>query len=172
MGDFHPEDPQSSLVLVTTSPCLAFKGMTLAELKAKLDDGYELFAQMFGKNINAQGKMLASFYNAKPYPSAGAIQKIFGDFCIANNETKAVCVEFTDGVDGVYVKALQTLYANTGTAVTTDFMNVAADGTVMYKNYKTYPLLPRDGRTGRMAPAIYSLPNSFRQPRRCSCFPV
>ena len=135
MGNFNPDDPQGSLTVVTASPRLAFKGLTLAQVKAKLDDGYELFAQMFGGHIASKGTIV-SLYNIRYYPSAGPIEKIFGNFCIVDGGLpKAVCVEFTDGEDGVYVTALKALYALNG-AVTTDFMNVAADGTVTYKNYK------------------------------------
>ena len=133
MGNYNPDNP-TNLTMTTASPRLAFKGQTLAEVKAKLDDGYQMFAQMCGANINPAGKVLAPLYNVKRYPSTGSIQKLFGDFCIVNNETKAVCVEFSDGDDGVEVKVLQTLYRTSG-AANTDFINVAADGKVTYKNY-------------------------------------
>ena len=137
MGNFNPEDPQGSLIAVTASPRLAFKGLTLAQVKAKLDEGYELSAQMFGGHLNGKGTIV-SLYNIRYYPSADSIENIFGNFCIVDGGLpKAVCVEFTDGEDGVYVKALKALYALNG-AVTTDFMNVAADGTVTYKNYKQF----------------------------------
>ena len=133
MGNYNPVSP-TNVTATTSSTKLAFKGLTLAQLKAKLDDGYDMFAFMFGGHV--ANKHLVPLFNIKYYPSADSVQKIFGDFCIIDNETKAVCVEFTDGEDGVYVKALKALYANKGTADTTDFMNVAADGTVTYKNYK------------------------------------
>ena len=133
MGNYNPVSP-TNVTATTSSTKLAFKGLTLAQLKAKLDDGYDMFAFMIGGHV--ANKHLVPLFNIKYYPSADSVQKIFGDFCIIDNETKAVCVEFTDGEDGVYVKALKALYANKGTADTTDFMNVAADGTVTYKNYK------------------------------------
>ena len=135
MGNYNPVSP-TNVTATTSSTKLAFKGLTLAQLKAKLDDGYDMFAFMFGGHVG--DNHFVPLYNIKYYPSADSPQKIFGDFCIIKNETKAVCVEFTDGEDGVYVTALKALYANRGTAVATDFMNVAADGTVTYKNYKSF----------------------------------
>ena len=95
MGNFNPEDPQGSLIAVTASPRLAFKGLTLVQVKAKLDDGYELSAQMFGGHLNGKGTIV-SLYNIRYYPSAGPIEKIFCNFCIVDGGLpKAVCVEST-----------------------------------------------------------------------------
>lgn len=155
MGNYNPDNP-TNLTMTTASPRLAFKGQTLAEVKAKLDDGYQMFAQMCGANINPAGKVLAPLYNVKRYPSTGSIQKLFGDFCIVNNETKAVCVEFSDGDDGVEVKVLQTLYRTSG-AANTDFMNVAADGKVTYKNYTRLSNIATGWQSGAYGAATLQL---------------
>lgn len=141
MGNYNQAKPQT-FTAATSSPRLAFKGMSLAELSAKIDDGYTIFAEMIGNYTGPtlMGK-LASFYNRRNYPASGTPEKIFGDFCIFDNTSpgylKAVCVEFTGGVDGVYVRALQSLYKQTATIgdQNTDFMEVSAEGTVTYKNY-------------------------------------
>ncbi len=141
MGNYNQAKPQT-FTAATSSPRLAFKGMSLTELSSKLDVGYTIFAEVIGNIAGAttRGK-LASFYNRRNYPAAGTPEKIFGDFCIFDSTSpgylKAVCVEFTGGDDGVDVRALQSLYKKTATIddQNTDFMEVSAEGTVTYKNY-------------------------------------
>jgi len=121
------------LTAVTPKPRLVFKGMSLAELKAKLDKGYDLFAEMVGAAIGYKRGVFASLYNAQAYPASGTIEKIVGDFCLKEGgSVKAVCVEFTDSVEGVCARVIQVLDKNAATDVV---MDVAADGAVTYKNY-------------------------------------
>ena len=111
--------------------------MTLAQLKAKIDSGYEVFAVMCGRSMGGVLGHIAPLYNVQTYPSSGEATKILGDFCILDGgHAKAVCVEFTDGEagDGVYVRGLQALHLKGGD-VATEFMDIAPDGTISYKNY-------------------------------------
>ena len=163
MGNFNPHDP-TNITAVTTSPRLAFKGMSLAELSAKIDDGYTIFAEMIGSFMgpSLRGK-LASFYNRRNYPASGTPEKIFGDFCIFDNTSpgylKAVCVEFTGGEDGVYVKALQSLYKETATIdqQNTDFMVVSTEGMVTYKNYTGLAVISTEWENGSYGVATLQL---------------
>ena len=163
MGNFNPHDP-TNITAVTTSPRLAFKGMSLAELSAKIDDGYTIFAEMIGNYTGPtlRGK-LASFYNRRNYPASGTPEKIFGDFCIFDNTSpgylKAVCVEFTGGEDGVYVKALQSLYKATATIdqQNTDFMVVSTEGMVTYKNYTGLAAISTQWENGNYGVATLQL---------------
>ena len=140
MGNYNQATPQN-FTAATSSPRLAFKGMSLTELSSKLDGGSTIFAEVIGGSAGITRGKIASFYNRRNYPAAGTPEKIFGDFCIFDRTSpgylKAVCVEFTDGEDGVCVKVLQPLYKKTATidGQNTDFMEVSAEGTVTYKNY-------------------------------------
>lgn len=88
MGNYNPVSP-TNVTATTSSTKLAFKGLTLAQLKAKLDDGYDLFAFMIGGHV--ANKHLVSLYNIKYYPSADSVQKIFGV------ELEEVCDDFGFG---------------------------------------------------------------------------
>ena len=136
MGNYDSAN-LTRLTATTQEPRLAFKGMTLAELKMKLDDGYDLFAEMVGAAIGSSVKgKFASLYNAQAYPTSGTIEKIVGDFCLIDgNYAKAVCVEFTDSGEGVCVKVIQVLYASNSIGADAVFMEVADDGTVSYTNF-------------------------------------
>ena len=79
MGHYDVGSPQSFTAVVTSAPTLAFKNMTLAELKAKLDGGYSIFGQTIGGTMN-NGRKLGQFYNVQYYPANGTPTMIVGDF--------------------------------------------------------------------------------------------
>ena len=132
MGAFIPSSPTASTYMLTT-PQLAFKGITLDELKAMVDDGYSLFGCMSGSYI-ARKDLIGSFYNFQFYPQSGSIEKIVGDFsCLGSSGTEqAVCVEFTNGEGGVYAVSTKRLYKNSRTSAGFAFVTLNANGTATY----------------------------------------
>ena len=132
MGLFNPSSPTASTYMLTT-PQLAFKGITLDELKAMVDDGYSLFGCMSGSYI-ARRDLIGSFYNFQFYPQSGSIEKIVGDFsCLGSSGTEqAVCVEFTNGEGGVYAVSTKRLYKNARTSAGFAFVTLGANGVATY----------------------------------------
>ena len=74
MGNFDPHNP-ADITMVVSTPRLAFKGMTLAQLKAKIDSGYEVFAVMCGLSMGGVLGQIAPLYNVQTYPSSGEATK-------------------------------------------------------------------------------------------------
>ncbi len=129
MGAFDSQSPES-LDIALSSQKLAFKGITLDQLKTMVDDGYEIFGYFFGAHVNSE--VCVPCYNLQYYPTTGAPTMIAGDFCLVDGGfAKAVCVTFTDGDDGVYVTATKATY-KTGAAASYKFVTLNADGTLTY----------------------------------------
>ena len=135
MGLFDPSTPTSSTPILQT-PRLAFKGITLDELKAMVDEGYSLFGCMIGSYVTARGT-LGGFYNLQSYPQSGPVEKIVGDFAAiprsgTSGAEQAVCVEFTNGEGGVYVVSTKRLYKNSRTSAGFAFVTLNASGVATY----------------------------------------
>ena len=88
MGHYDVGSPQSFSAVVKKAPTLAFKNMTLAELKAKLDGGYSIFGQTIGGAM-ANARALGQFYNVQYYPASGTPIMIVGDFATKDNTWKS-----------------------------------------------------------------------------------
>ena len=127
MGLFNPSSPTASVYMRTT-PQLAFKGITLDELKAMVDDGYSLFGCMSGSYI-VRNNFIGSFYNFQFYPQNGPIEKIVGDFSCFGSDgiEQAVCVEFTNGEGGVYAVSTKRLYKYSQTSAGFAFVTLDAN---------------------------------------------
>ena len=132
MGKFDPDYPTSSTYMQSTSQ-LAFKGLTLDDLKAMVDDGYSLFGCMSGSYI-AERNLIGSFYNLQAYPASGTIEKIVGDFSRLSSSgmEQAVCVQLTNGVDGVYAVSTKRLYKNSQTSAEYAFVTLDSSGNATY----------------------------------------
>ena len=126
MGLFDPSTPTSSTPILQ-APRLAFKGITLDDLKAMVDEGYSLFGC----------GTLGGFYNLQSYPQSGPVEKIVGDFSAiprsgTSGAEQAVCVEFTNGEGGVYVVSTKRLYKNSRTSAGFAFVTLNASGVATY----------------------------------------
>ena len=135
MGLFDPSTPTSSTPILQ-APRLAFKGITLDDLKAMVDEGYSLFGCMIGSYVTARGT-LGGFYNLQSYPQSGPVEKIVGDFSAiprsgTSGTEQAVCVEFTNGEGGVYVVSTKRLYKNSRTSAGFAFVTLNASGVATY----------------------------------------
>ena len=132
MGAFDPSSPTASTPMRTTTQ-LAFKGITLDELKTMVDDGYSLFGCMIGSYMSNRGS-IGSFYNFQFYPQSGPIEKIVGNFSRINASgmEQAVCVEFTNGAGGVYAMSTKRLYKSSLSSAGFAFVTLGADGSATY----------------------------------------
>ncbi len=134
-GLFDPSTPTASTYMLTT-PQLAFKGITLDDLKAMVDEGYSLLGCMIGSYVSTKGT-LGGFYNLQFYPQSGPVEKIVGDFSAfphsgTSGAEQAVCVEFTNGEGGVYVVSTKRLYKNSRTSAGFAFVTLNASGVATY----------------------------------------
>lgn len=118
---FDPESPYSATAVGTNDAVLVFRGLTLSDVKAKLDDGWDVFAHFLGENsADITGfTRIASLFQIKYWPSADAPQKIVGQFSKRAYSSawyvKSVGVEFTEGDGGVYVRAIGAQQTQTNT---------------------------------------------------------
>ena len=135
MGHYDVGSPQSFSAVVTNAPTLAFKNMTLAELKTKLDGGYSIFGQTIGGTMN-NGRKLGQFYNVQYYPASGTPTMIVGDFATADSSNvKAVDVKFTEIGGDVYAEFLGRNYQQT-TDLTYEFITLDSNGNITYAGKK------------------------------------
>jgi hypothetical protein len=132
MGAYNPASPAAS-TYVTKEKQLAFRGITLAELKARIDDGYVIFGNLCGGFYGEYEKNIGSFYNLHCYPQSGTIEKIVGNFSYySKSYEKAVCVELTNGEDGVYVKGLKGVYQDNVSSAGFRFITLDDQGNPVY----------------------------------------
>ena len=133
MGHYDVGSPQSFSAVVTNAPTLAFKNMTLAELKMKLDGGYSIFGQAIGSPM-AGARTLGQFYNVQYYPASGTPIMIVGDFAtkdVAN--VKGVCVKFSENGGNVYVEFLIRSWQSVSKAdLTYKFITLDTNGNITY----------------------------------------
>ena len=133
MGHYDVGSPESFSAVVTNAPTLAFKNMTLAKLKAKLDGGYSIFGQAIGYQM-ADARTLGQFYNVQYYPASGTPTMIVGDFATKDVENvKGVCVKFSENGGNVYVEFLKRSWQSVLNAdLTYKFITLDSNGNITY----------------------------------------
>ena len=137
MGHYDVGSPQSFSAVVTNAPALAFKNMTLAELKAKLDGGYSIFGQTIGAKMN-NARALGQFYNVQYYPASGTPTMIVGDFATKDTDwVKCVYVKFSENGGNVYVESLGINYQSISDAdLSYKFITLDSNGNITYTGKK------------------------------------
>ena len=125
--------------LNTATPILVFPGKTIDEIKEA-----DFTSRFFGKSVDNEFAALdsAKGYNKKFYFSGGSLSSFVVEFQIVNNETKCVPVEFTNGVGGVYAKALGAYYMDIGTPIGTVFLE--QDMSMSYGNKRAVTTSPSE----------------------------
>ena len=124
-GTFDPASPTSATAVGTNSAVLVFHGLTLSDVKAKLGDGYEIFAYFLGENsnANAEAKKVVPMCQIEYWPSEENPTKIYGQFnklikSSSRYYVKGFGVVLTEADDGVYAQAVGA--ANTQQAINTN----------------------------------------------------
>ena len=133
MGHYDVGTPQSFSAVITNAPTLAFKNMTLAQLKAKLESGYSLIGQTIGSTMGS-GRLLGQFYNAQYYPSSGTPTKVAGDFAtLDGNNVKGVSVLFTESDGDVYAEFLRKAHTSKSNGLSYKFVTLdSSTGNITY----------------------------------------
>lgn len=113
---FDPAFPASATAVGTDDAVLVFRGLTLKDVHAKLEDGWEVFAYFRGENSETDNAVkIVPMCLPKYWPSADAPAKIYAQFnkliqtgSGSNRKyyVKGFGVVFTERDDGVYVRSI------------------------------------------------------------------
>jgi len=120
-----------SSTVLTTTPKLAFSGMTLSDVAKRLAEGYVLGAYQCGTSM-ARRQIQAKDVLLCRDPETDAVVKIVGVFVFVDGGyTKSVSAELTDGTDGVYARAAGAQYVS-GSNPNFVFAELDGNGDVIY----------------------------------------
>lgn len=148
LGLYDRVYPNASTALSTSSK-LAFRGVTL---NALADGDYALYANICGAWFSADAKRVpVGCYNYKTYipdSASGVIARAVGNFVAMDDSTaKCVVVEFTQGDDGVYARAVAARY-KLNAEYASAFSMMGEDGSISYEGESSPIAGGWDGNSG------------------------
>ena len=120
-----------SSAVLTTTPKLAFSGMTLSDVAKRLAEGYVLGAYQCGTSMARRQIQVKDVLLCRD-PETDAVVKIVGVFVFVDGGyTKSVSAELTDGAGGVYARAAGAQYVS-GSNPNFVFAELDGNGDVIY----------------------------------------
>ncbi len=120
-----------SSTVLTTTPKLAFPGMTLSDVAKRLAEGYVLGAYQCGTSMARRQIQVKDVLLCRD-PETDAVVKIVGVFVFVDGGyTKSVSAELTDGAGGVYARAAGAQYVS-GSNPNFVFAELDGNGDVIY----------------------------------------
>ena len=120
-----------STSVLTTTPKLAFSGLTLSDVAERLAKGYTLGAYQCGTSMARRQIHVKDVLLCRD-PETDAVVKIVGVFVFVDGGyTKSVSVELTDGAGGVYARGAGAQYVS-GTHADFVFAELDGNGGVIY----------------------------------------
>ena len=120
-----------SASVLTTTPKLAFSGLTLSDVAERLAKGYTLGAYQCGTSMVRRQIHVKDVLLCRD-PETDAVVKIVGVFVFVDGGyTKCFSAELTDGAGGVYARGARSQYVS-GTHVDFVFAELDGNGGVIY----------------------------------------